>query len=132
MKKFQGVEQKSLEFQGVHQKLRKIVDFKRGFPWGSMQKKRKIPGGHGKFNWKSRRWTSRKSISSTDGGYNCFWKIPFKDIFETSSRHSRRKRDVLRDVSSRHVILQKTFRRRYWDILKMFSVIPRPSNDIFA
>ena len=44
MKKFQGVEQKSLEFQGVHQKLRNIVDFKRGFPWGSMQKKGKSQG----------------------------------------------------------------------------------------
>ena len=38
-----------------------------------MQKKWKISeGGHGKFDWKSRKSTSKESISSTRGGYNFF------------------------------------------------------------
>ena len=53
---------------GVNQKMRK----KHGFPGESMQKYQrhgKFQGGHGKFDWKSRRGRAlkKKSISSTGG-----------------------------------------------------------------
>ena len=52
MENSRGVEQNLLEFQEVHQKLRK----KRGFPGGGVNAKKngKFQGDHGKFDWKFR------------------------------------------------------------------------------
>ena len=87
-----------MKFQGITPKIEEKIWISRG----SICKKWKAPGGHGKFDWKSRGVNFKKiDILNRGGGTIFFWKSPFYSkciVLITDKKFSGKIKKTVNDI----------------------------------